>query len=291
MRHFLYFFIALLTICAGCNTQTNVVNGVTERDANEIVVLLASKGIQAKKTQAAAGIGGSTEAAKYDITVSAGQITEALSVLNQVGLPRVKGTSLLDIFGTSGLVPSDMQDRIRYQEGLSEQLATTIRKMDGIIDANVQITFKEEGDQEKGLTASVYVQHRGILDNPNSLAVTKIKRLVSSAVPNLTAENVSVITDRALYADLALQPTQQLEEGNYVSLWSVHVAKDSVTRFRLIFYAFIILLFLLACTIAWLIWKFWPIIESEGGTETLFYPRPYEPRVVKTEVEEERGEG
>src|SRR5690606_25821018 len=112
--------------------------------------------------------------------------------------------------------------RIRYQEGLSAQLATTIRKMDGIIDANVQITFPTDEEKEKELTASVYVKHRGILDNPNSLTITKIKRLIASSVPGLTPENVSVVTDRALYADITLEPLQQLEEQrDFTTIWSI----------------------------------------------------------------------
>lgn len=168
-------------------------------------------------------------------------------------------------FWCTGACPSDTQDKIRYQEGLSEQLATTIRKMDGIIDANVQITFPSEELPAKEITASVYVKHRGILDNPNSLAITKIKRLVSSAIPGLTTDNVSVVTDRALYADITLEKPLQCEEGKeFASIWSVVVVKESANRFRLIFYSFFILLFLLLCALAWLIWKMVPIIQEQG---------------------------
>ncbi len=278
MKHqILFFFAALLLLCTGCATRTTVVNNISEREANEIVVLLASKGVHAEKAEAATAAG-STAATTYDVSVPSNQVTEAIVLLNQAGLPRVKGTSLLDLFGSQGLVPSDLQDRIRYQEGLSAQLATTIRKMDGIIDANVQITFpKDDEETKEQLTASVYVKHRGILDNPNSLAITKIKRLVSSSIPGLTPENVSVITDRALYADISLDPMKQLEEQrDFTAIWSVIVAKDSVARFRLIFYTFIIILFLLACVLTWLIWKFWRVIETKGGFFTLLHPHQYE---------------
>lgn len=141
-RKFLFLIFITPLVFTSCQTQSTIVNSIPEREANEIVVLLNSKGIQAQKTAApAAAIGGGTGEKMWDITVPASQITDSLAILNQAGLPRLKGTSLLQLFGSQGLVPSDMQDRIRYQEGLSEQLATTIRKMDGIIDANVQIIF------------------------------------------------------------------------------------------------------------------------------------------------------
>jgi type III secretion protein J len=270
----------------GCNTKSIIINTVPGREANEIVVLLNSKGIQAEKIPApVTTTGAATTEQMWNIQVPASQITDALAVLNQSGLPRVKGTTLLDLFGAQGLVPSEMQDRIRYQEGLSEQLATTIRKMDGIIDANVQITIPTEEEAHKELTASVYVKHRGILDNPNSLAITKIKRLVASALPGLNIENVTVVADRALYADISLQSPQFMEEDKpYVVIWSIAVAKDSATRFRFIFYTFIILLFLLACSLAWLVWKFYPYLERQGGLRFLLRPEQY---VSETPAEKE----
>ncbi|MCC5831962.1 MAG: type III secretion inner membrane ring lipoprotein SctJ [Chlamydiales bacterium] len=287
----LFLTAVLLIICAGCATQTTIVNNIPEREANEIVVLLASHGIQAQKTEAPAAAG-QEGGISYNITVPSSEITEALAILNRAGLPRIRGKTLIDLFGTTGLVPSDFQDRIRYQEGLSEQLAITIRKMDGIIHANVQITFPKEDEPDRGPTASVFVKHRGILDNPNSLTITKIKRLVASAVPGLTPENVTVVTDRALYADITLEPTPHMEElRDFVSIWTVVVAKESANRFRLIFYAFIIVLFLLACFLAWLIWKFWPVIERKGGFFTLFHPHQYEPGISMESEEEEKGGG
>ncbi len=278
-------FLSLSVILFGCSTKSTIVNSVPEREANEIVVLLNSKGILAEKVPAPVStVGGGSTEVFWNINVPPEKITEALSVLNQAGLPRLKGTSLLDLFGSQGLVPSDTQDKIRYQEGLSEQLATTIRKMDGIIDANVQITFPTEDLPAKKITASVYVKHRGILDNPNSLAITKIKRLISSAVPGLTIENVAVITDRALYADVNLQTPQQLQEDKqFASVWSVVIAKDSIPLFRLIFYTFIILIFSLICFAAWLIWKFLPLIQQKGGFSSLFHPEQFKKETVVVE--------
>ena len=72
------------------------------------------------------------------------------------------------------------------------------------------------------MTASVYVKHRGILDNPNSLLVTKIKRLVSSAIPGLEIDNVSVVSDRALYADITLE---QVPRGERKHVWKVEMLR------------------------------------------------------------------
>ncbi|MFN0065771.1 MAG: type III secretion system inner membrane ring lipoprotein SctJ [Chlamydiales bacterium] len=279
-----YWLVLLLPLLiTACNTNSTIANNLSEREANEIVVLLRSKGIEAFKVQAVAtGVGGGGDKT-WDIQVPARSITDALAVLNSSGLPRVKGTSLLDLFGTQGLVPSELQNKIRYQEGLSEQLANTIRKMDGIIDANVQITLSQDDDEEKQeMTASVYVKHRGILDNPNSLLITKIKRLISSAIPGLKTDNVSVVADRALFADITLEQIQMGEQFEYVSIWGVTVARGSTALFRTILYIFILVIFLLACLIAWLGWKTYPVIRRNGWRSFLS-PQPYAYEVVSTE--------
>lgn len=294
-KHFFFLGLAFFSLLVGCNTQTSIVNNLSEREANEIVVLLNSKGIEAQKipaTVSAVGGGATTSEQFWDIAVPPKTITEALSILNQAGLPRIKGTSLLSIFGSQGLVPSELQDRIRYQEGLSEQLATTIRKMDGVIDANVQITFPKDEEEGPVLTASVYVKHRGIIDNPNSITITKIKRLIASAVPNLTIDNVSVVSDRALFADISFEPIDKLEhERRFVSIWTVVVATESAMRFRIIFYAFLILLFVFASALVWFFWKFFPVIKKGGGFKSLFHPEQYGPEsFAKKEPEEEKQE-
>ncbi|MBI2809663.1 MAG: hypothetical protein HYX67_02370 [Candidatus Melainabacteria bacterium] len=61
-----------------------IVNDVGEREANEIIVFLASKGIRAEKTvSASAAPGGAEGATKWSISVESGKSTEAMAVLNQ----------------------------------------------------------------------------------------------------------------------------------------------------------------------------------------------------------------
>ena len=284
----LFFFGFSLFLITGCSSQTTIINQVPEREANEIVVLLASQGIHAEKIAATStGIGGGNSEKMYDILVPSSEITEALAILNRGGYPRVKGQSLLDLFGTQGLVPSDMQDKIRYQEGLSEQLASTIRKMDGILDANVQITFPQEEEEDQPYTASVYVKHRGVLDNPNSLMVTKIKRLVSSALPGLTIENVSVITDRAIYADVSLDMPTQLEQQKLAYVWGIAIAEDSVKAFQTIFYLLLIFIFLLCSAVCWILWKCLPLMATRGGMKEFFVPKQYQKEEMEAEEEVE----
>ncbi len=287
----LLFCAAFLLIFTSCE-KTIVINGVSQHEANEILVYLASKGIQATKVQAATGSNSKTLA--YNIQVDAAEAMDALAYLNKDGFPKKKTVTLLEIFSKQGLVPSEMEEKIRFRSGKEEEIASIIRKIDGVLDANLQLSYPEEnalGETKKNErpSAAVYVKHQGVLDDPNSHLITKIKRLVASSINGLSYEDVTVVSDRARFADITLPGEHingETQEKDYVKIWSLTITKDSLTRFRLIFFTlcFFTLFFLLVT--AWLIWKLLPTFsKGEGGYKQLFMPKPFP---VPEKVEEDR---
>lgn len=289
------FLILTLLVCflTGCQSRRVIVNGLDEKEANEILVFLSNKGINATKVQAIAESGGAAKTVLWNISVEEDQANDAMALLNQVGLPRRRSQSLLSIFSNVGLVPTGMQDKIRFQEGLAEQIANTIRKIDGVLDAEVRISFPEEDPlnpnaPKQKATASVFVKHNGVLDDPNAHLSTRIKRLVAGSVNGLDYDDVTVIGDRAKYGDLtsSFQTNIGDEDKQYVNVWSIILAKESLTRFRLIFFSFTILLLLLILTLVWLIWKFLPIIQEVMNKKLLFNRHPVQPADLNPEEKE-----
>lgn len=280
--------LALISL-AGCEHNMMIINEVNEREANEIVVFLASKGIRSEKvTVTSSSPGGGNEAAKYSILVESGKSTEAMSILNQNGLPRKKGATLLELFSNTGLMSSDKQESIRYQAGLSEQIANMIRKIDGVIDADVQLSFPTESSAlvmpgtsplPQHITSAVYVKHQGVLDDPNSHLILKIKRLVSGSVAGLDVNDVTVISDRARFADVSLMPSLEPLEGGsreYVSIWSIVMSKASASKFRALFFLLIGTAIALALIVVWMLWKCYPLLKRRGGFKSFFHTAPLE---------------
>lgn len=261
--------LLLLCLLTACSSSKVIVNGLQEREANEIIVLLADKGITANKIPAvAAATAGAGGVPLYDISVPDEQAIEAMGILNANGLPRKQSQNLLQLFQKSGLVPSQMEERIRYRAGLAEQIASTIRKMPGVVDADVQLSFPEEDPLNPGkklgkIAASVYVKFTGVGDNPNVHLDSKIKRLVSGSIDGLTFDDVTVVTDRARLGELPGLTTGEVPK-DYVSVWTVIIAKESLTRFRIIFFTMLSITFLAILFILWTVWKFMPLIRSVG---------------------------
>ena len=273
----LSFLLPLLTflLLAGCENSKSIVANIDEKEANEIVVYLASKGIESQKVQVVASeLGAAGAALQYNIMVDEDRSVDAMSILNKVGLPRRMGTNLLALFAKTGLMSSEREETIRYQAGLAEQLQNTIRKIDGVLDADIQISFPPSettplpGAPAPKITAAVYIKHQGVLDDPNSHMETKIKRLMAGSVNGLSYDQVTVISDRSRFTDITLSPEGQAIGGaglqqTYVSIWGLVLPKTSLLRFRFIFFVFILLIFALCATIGWAIYKYYPQIRKE----------------------------
>lgn len=281
------FIFAALIFLTGCENLKVIVNDVPEREANEIIVLLASKGVTSAKQEAPTAGGaavGATTGTLWSIAVPEKQEVEAMAILNRIGLPRKKTVSLLDIFSKSGLISSATEETIRYQAGLAAQIAGTIRKIDGVIDADVELSIPPEetgiptpGAVKQKPTAAVFVKHQGILDDPNSHLVTKIKRLVSASVPGLDVNDVTVISDRSRFTDISFgelpeEITPQAKE--YVSIWSIVMSKTSAARFRVLFFILIFTMVVFGVFLVWMLWKFYPILRSRG-LKNLLNPVPF----------------
>jgi type III secretion protein J len=288
MRKILLCLIPLLLILTGCENKRVIVNNVEEREANEIVVFLASRGIAADKmaTKSAGGVGGEAGPSMWNIAVPEGTMTDAMAILNQNGLPRKKGTNLLELFAKQGLMTSEKEETIRYQAGLEQQIANTIRKIDGVIEADVQLSFPPETTGIGGpgaqaapqrATAAVYIKHQGILDDPNSHLISKIKRLVAGSVNGVDINDVTVISDRSRFTDVTLGSSLEaapFQPRDYTSIWSIILSQESVLRFRLLFLSLIISNVIFLLFSIWTMWKIYPILQSHGGLRKLFNLAP-----------------
>jgi type III secretion protein J len=269
------FKVFVLLLLAGCAADQSIVNNIDEREANEIVVFLASKGIAAQKVAAPTSATAATSVSDmYNISVAPDQSTEAMALLNRYGLPRKQGTNLLTLFAKAGLMSSDREETIRYQAGLAEELKNTIRKIDGVLDADVQISFPPTeavptpGVVPPKITAAVYVKHQGVMEDPNSHMEVKIKRLLAGSVNGLNFEDVAVISDRSRMADITLRSDGEMIgpkalQQTYVSIWGIVLTKSSLARFRFIFFTFILLLLGLCAGLGWLVYKYYPIVKKQ----------------------------
>jgi flagellar M-ring protein FliF len=113
--------------------------------------------------------------------------------MSSAGLPSSgqTGYSLLD---KEGITTSEFKQRIDYQRALEGELASTINSIDGVEGAQVHLALPAQdvfSDDTKETTAAVLITTTPGLDLTND-QVRSIVNLVSSSVPALTADQVTV---------------------------------------------------------------------------------------------------
>src|SRR4051812_6721071 len=86
---FILYILALclcLPLLTSCESKKTIVNGLDEREANEILVFLSGKKIHGEKVQSTSAGGGAAKIVLWDISVDPAVATEAMALLNQAGL-------------------------------------------------------------------------------------------------------------------------------------------------------------------------------------------------------------
>jgi type III secretion protein J len=181
--------LILAVVVGGC--QAELERGLDEEQANAIVVALDAHGIGATK-EAEPGGG---DAPSFVVRVASDDVAPALAVMRAEGLPRQRDPGLEEVFGEGGLVPTATEERARWTAALAGELAQSIERIDGVLDARVHLALPHAAglalDAPRPLArASVLVRHRG--DTPPH-DESAIQRLVAGAVQDLAIEDVAVI--------------------------------------------------------------------------------------------------
>lgn len=288
-RLFVLFLLSLSL--TSCSKSQRIITGVTEREANIIVVFLEARGIRSNKVRVTSGsTTGADQLAKFDITVKKNQAIQAMALLNQNGFPKQRYITLLQLFQASGFMTSEREENIRYQAGLAEQINNMITMIDGVIDSNVQLSFPTPDttvtgaattttpQEKQRITAAVYVKHQGVLDDPNNYLEDKIKRLVSGSITGLNINDVTVVSDRSRFTDiLPYEREDRLTSypKEMVSIWSIIMNRESAFRFRILFLILISISTLLLLFLGWTIWKIYPIFKQKHGIRKLFSLKPF----------------
>ncbi|MDB5772251.1 MAG: hrcJ [Burkholderia sp.] len=185
-------FLGMLCLAGtltACGKTVVLQAGLSDADANEIVLVLDSNGIQVEKQKAKEGV---------NLIVKDSDLSRATGAMNSAGLPRRSLSNLGEVFKKQGMISTPLEERIRYLHGLSEELGFTLQQFDRVISARVHVVLPERvapGEPVQPSSAAVFVKYRPPLDEDEIMP--RIRKLVSASIPGLSSEDgkskVSVI--------------------------------------------------------------------------------------------------
>jgi len=171
-------------VLAGCGRQ-ELYGQLSERQANEMVALLQSAGIDARKE--------AREAGQFAISSQQEHFGRAIELLHANGYPRGNFDNVGQVFKKEGFVSTPVEERARLMYALSQELANTLQTIDGVIVARVHLAVPEKdplADKPRPASASVFIKYRPGRDLTPQIG--QMKALVVNGVEGLPYENVTV---------------------------------------------------------------------------------------------------
>jgi type III secretion system YscJ/HrcJ family lipoprotein len=126
---------ALALFAAGCDKETTLHSNLEERQANLVMAALIDAGITCHKAPGEEGT--------WNVTVTEAKFAEAVNLLEREGLPRRPHQGIGEVFKKTGMISSPGEERIRFMDALSQDIAKTISCIDGVVDARVHIVLPE----------------------------------------------------------------------------------------------------------------------------------------------------
>lgn len=200
-------FTCAILFLSGCKEE--LYTGLSEPEANEMVLTLLNRGIEANKVSA-----GKTG---FSVVVEKEDFVKSLKIIKEHSLPRTKFKSLGDVFSGQGMISSQLEEQSRLAFALSEELSATFSKIDGVLDARVHVVLPQH-NQAAGLStlpsAAVFIRH--VKDSPVERMVSEIKDTAARSVPGLTNDYVSVMMET--YNENVVIP-QKIDIPWYKGVW------------------------------------------------------------------------
>lgn len=211
----------LASVLQACNTD--LYTNLSERDANAMVAVLLRGGIPAeRKTQ---------DNGQLKVVVDEERFAEAMTLLDNAGLPQQSFSNMGEVFKGNGLVSSPVQERAQMIYALSEELSHSVSQIDGIVAARVHVVLPDNDLLKRVISpssASVLVRYDPGTDI-NTL-IPQIKTLVANGISGLSYDGVSVTAIKAAVA-ISQNPAQP-RLARFMGLW---LLEDNLAQARVMF--------------------------------------------------------
>lgn len=182
----------LLFICMalmGCR-QPNLLEGLDQQQANEVLSVLQRNNIAAVKVDA-----GKTG---YTVKIDQVDFSAAVDLLNLYSLPSRPRMQVAEMFPSDSLVASPRAEKARLYSALEQRIEQSLGVLEGVVSARVHVSYDldagEGGRKPAPIHLSALVIHER--DVEPQLLITDIKRFLKNSFAAVVYENISVVLSK-----------------------------------------------------------------------------------------------
>lgn len=191
---------------AGC-AREDLLHGLDERQANEVLVALDEGGVPGEKDREDGADGA------WRISIPASSAEAARRILADRALPRTRPPGFSEVFAKGSMVPSPTEEHALYLHALAGELARSVEAIDGVVEARVHVGLPEPDPLRAGERAapraSVLAKCRAAACGAVRGHEAGIRALVAGAVDGLDAAAVSVVIAEAAAPPRAAPPPRR----------------------------------------------------------------------------------
>lgn len=202
--------LLLLTACQ----RATLLEGLDERQANEVMAVLLESSIAAEKVQV--GKQG------YAVQVERSDLPAAIELVQIREVPSVARRHVDKSFAADALVSTPQAERARLFSAIEQRLEESISLMDGVASARVHVNYDAPGrqlgrDGDAPTHMSVLLVARAGIDE--DVLIASVKRFLRNSFSQVSYEDISVvITPAAEVRMTRLTPQQPSVAGTHYGL-------------------------------------------------------------------------
>ena len=183
--------ITILLFVVACEKANIIlVEGVTQDNANDILLLLGNANIKAQKEF-------NKKENTYQVLIPSDQQVTALRVLKNNGQPEKTFANLGQVFKKESFISSPLEEHSRFLYALDQEIQDMLSDVNGVISVKTKVSLPLPNDnlwqgEIPKPSASVMIKYKQ--GERVDLYINRIKSLVSNAVPGLTPDRVEIMT-------------------------------------------------------------------------------------------------
>jgi type III secretion protein J len=224
-------FVSLVFLVS-CSQELH--HGLTEEQANEMVVTLANNGINATKVPVEG------EVLSFTLTVPKRDSSQAWEILQANNLPKPPKKGFGEVFAKTSLIPTAVEEKAMYMQAVMGELEKTLLTITGVVEARVHVVLPESDvlkEELQGPTvtkAAVLLKYKPDRSGAIPFREDDVKNLVANSVEGLKPPDVAVVVSEI----------SQDRKPDMVYAGPIKVSKDSLFPFQILVVV-VVLLFVL----------------------------------------------
>ncbi|WP_063899286.1 EscJ/YscJ/HrcJ family type III secretion inner membrane ring protein [Burkholderia ubonensis] len=179
----------LILLLAACQQQ-ELLKGLDQQQANEVIAVLQHHNIEAKKADRGK--------AGYSVSVAEPNFAAAVDWLRSYDLPSRPRVEVAQMFPADSLVSSPRAEKARLYSAIEQRLEQSLQIMDGVLSARVHISYDLDSGEGGRAAKPVHLSALAVydLDIEPEQKIIDIKRFLKNSFADVDYDNISVVVSR-----------------------------------------------------------------------------------------------